>query len=181
MSRFRRFTVALICLAGTLGTPAARADMLPVNACDTEGAPCDNVGGAGADQLGVCSVATCSRATGLGDQGGAGGDGVIHYECLRCEPVAGGTGGASPDAAGAAGAMSAIGGATVALGGNAGEAETGGAGAVTGAGGTPAKPHDDGDDGDCGCSFKSLGSERSAVVLMLAVGAAALRRRRRAA
>jgi hypothetical protein len=164
-----------------LGAPVARADVLPPNACDTEGAPCDNVGGADAGQLGVCSVATCSRATGLG---GAGGDGVIHYECLLCEPVTGGTGGAAPDVAGAAGmagAIPAMGGATIAPGGNAGEPAAGGAGAVTGAGGTPMNPDNDGDEGDCSCSFKSLGSERSAVVLMLAVGVTALRRRRRRA
>jgi hypothetical protein len=124
----------------------------------------------------------------------------MYYDCLLCEPAAGGTGGiggtggpggdagiggVAGDAgmggmAGMAGANPAIGGATIAPGGNAGEAEIGGAGGVTGAGGTPVGPgHDDGDDGGCGCSFKSLGSERTAVVLMLALGLAALRRQRR--
>lgn len=179
MSTFEKFAFALVCVATAVVAPAARADVPPLDACDVEGAPCDNAGGGGG-QPGVCAKATCSRATGLG-----GAEGVMFYECLRCEPgqvpADGGAGGAP--SAGSAGASTAQGGAGLALGGDEGEPNDGGAGAMTGAGGSPNAPGrgEPGDDGSCDCSFKSLGSERGVVALMLGVGLTALlfsRRRR---
>jgi hypothetical protein len=179
MSTLGKFAFALVCLATSVVAPVARADIPPPDACDVEGAPCDNAGGHGG-QSGVCSKATCSRATGLG-----GAEGVMFYECLRCEPgqvpADGGAGGAP--SAGNGGATTAPGGAGVALGGDGGETDDGGAAAVPGAGGSPNAPGqaEPGDDGSCGCTFKSLGSERGVVALMLGVGLTALlfsRRRR---
>lgn len=180
MRTFGRLAVALVCVAGALVAPAARADIPPLDSCDVEGSSCQNVGG-DAGQPGVCSARTCRRETGLG-----GADGVMFYDCLLCEkatvPGADGTGGASAGAAavaGEGGASIATGGANVALAGNAGEVANGAAGAATGAGGNPAVPGGDAGEDGCSCTFRSLGSERGVAALLLGLGLTALRSSRR--
>lgn len=64
--------LASFCLLGT-ATPA-RADIPPPDACQDQGADCDNAGPS-ADESGTCQKETCTRG---------GPDGPITYECLRC-------------------------------------------------------------------------------------------------
>lgn len=96
LSRFAPLASALAIVAAS---GAARADLLPPQACQppSAGSPCSNAGPQ-ADQAGVCTTSSCARAIPDG--------GHESYSCVLCEATGdGGTGdgggsatdGASPD------------------------------------------------------------------------------------
>jgi MYXO-CTERM domain-containing protein len=156
---------ALIALGFAILAGTAAADILPPDACQNEGAVCDNAGLHG-DQPGVCQKATCTRPEPKPDGG------IISYDCLRCTPAASG---------GAAG----TGGSTAGEAGHAGNPGTGGTAAGTGGaaagngGATTAPPASD--DSGCNCRLTPATTERGLAALMLLAGYAAWRRARRSA
>jgi hypothetical protein len=178
MLRHLRFAVFFShTLVGNLR--AARADIPPLDICFDEGASCSNVttGGKGGG-TGTCQKAKCQRAAPPGEAG-AGGAGVIVYDCLRClggaggsggSPATGGSGGSAgivePPPGGSAGESS--GGAAVVQGGSAGSEIAAGEGGVTGV-----------TAGGCDCSVGRFRQEQALALVMFAGGLYLLRRSRR--
>lgn len=66
--------LALVLGAVLTFSTAASADVAPPDACTTAGAACTNAG-TNADQPGVCTTKTCTRATPSGP---------MDYSCTRC-------------------------------------------------------------------------------------------------
>lgn len=76
MNAMMKTISGLLCAAGLFGAAAARADIPPPDVCKTEHAVCHNAGEK-YDEDGVCTAATCSRASSSG---------AVTYDCLKCDP-----------------------------------------------------------------------------------------------
>jgi MYXO-CTERM domain-containing protein len=205
VNEMMKYGVVLLCVAGSLVSPAVRADPTQPPACITKGDPCQ-LGAA----FGTCVDATCMRDTG---------DGPMQYACLVCDTSGGGAAGA-PSTAGAGGtpgsagagvggtpgsagtgvggtpgsAGTGVGGTPGNVGGASSSAGTGGKLTTAGAGGSPssagtssvagsagAPTTNGGNDSGCSCSVRQFGTERNIAAFMLALGFVALgvsRRRR---
>lgn len=100
-----RLLPSLVILGALALAPrAARADVPPGNACNTEGSAC-NTAGTGFNQPGVCTMSTCQHP---------GPDGSTSYGCLLCLESDSGTAGSGGS------------GASGGTGGSAGKSGTGG-------------------------------------------------------
>jgi MYXO-CTERM domain-containing protein len=77
-----------VLLAVFMGAPLAYADVLPADDCQTgsAGSSCSNAGPE-ANQPGVCTEATCTHVSPMGD----GGSSSSSYACLLCQEADGGT------------------------------------------------------------------------------------------
>jgi MYXO-CTERM domain-containing protein len=164
--------VAALTILGTLTLSVpAWADIPPDDQCFASmvGKPCNNAMSSSGDlQLGVCSEATCTRATP---------DGSMTYACYRCEPAEQGAGG-QPNEGGTVGQTS---GGKSAAGGSPSSA-AGAAGAKSGSGGSSngADSSKEASDDDGGCSVSQGHGAAGAFGAGLAVlGFAALGLRRR--
>jgi MYXO-CTERM domain-containing protein len=155
------------------GVGVARADVPPPDSCTSPGQPCQN-GGPSYDQAGTCVAATCTKSVPAAD----GGRMSLSYACHLCQPGGGG-GGAGGAATGGAGGAATGGAAT---GGAAGSAATGG----TASGGTTAGSGGVAVDGSLksssGCAIAPGDrGEPAGLALLVAIGLAAVLRRRHAA
>lgn len=162
------FTILLL-----LGAPRiAAADVPPPDACFHEGQSCFNALGA-AGRAGICEKSKCQRVAPPGEAG-AGGDGIIIYDCLRCRAGVGTGGVPSNGGAGATGGAPSSG----AGGESGGVAATGGSGdagaANAGEGGETIN-----NPSGCDCRFQGYRSEHSLALLMVTAGLLLTRTRRR--
>jgi hypothetical protein len=175
------FTTLLLSLAASR---IAAADVLPPDACFSEGQNCFNALGA-AGRAGICEKSKCQRPAPPGEAG-AGGDGIIIYDCLRCRPILGTGGVPSSGGASATGGAASSG----AAGESGGVAATGGSGdagaGATASGGTAGATANAGEGGEtasnssgCDCGFQGYRSEHSLALLMITAGLLLTRTRRR--
>lgn len=166
----RASLVALsLLLISLAGAGMARADVAPRDACTAPGQPCQNaMSGGSYNQPGVCTPTTCTKQL----RGADGGFTPITYACNLCELTDAGT------TTGAAGA-SPTGGSAGAAGGASGSA---GAMAGGGAPGTGGSSKTGGGSSGCGVAPGTPARDGAAIlVVLMAVGLAAVRRRRHAA
>ena len=168
MSGTMKNVLGVLCAVSLFATSAARADIPPPDACNTQGAVCHNAG-TSASEDGVCTAKTCSK----GPPGQE-----YTYECLLCEPGTPTGAAGESGSAGTAGQSVSHGDAGALEGGAGTSGSESGAGGVGATGGRQNGGHGT-DDG--GCSVGILGTERGVATLMLGLGLVAIgvsRRRR---